>query len=254
MINSAPRPLIELKGVSFSYQNQREVISNVNLSVHQSDFLGIIGPNGGGKTTLLQIIVGLLQPTKGTIGLFGKPGIDSDRRKRIGYVSQKSTHFDSNFPITIQEVVEMGRYARVGLLHRLKKEDYEKVETAMDDVDIRKYKNQRISTLSGGLQQRVFIAKALAGDSEILLLDEPTVGVDIAAQQSFYELLHHLHTDLHKTIVLVSHDIETIAKETTRIACVNKTVICDDNPKEFMKGEGLHHLYGEGLRFITHDH
>jgi zinc transport system ATP-binding protein len=237
--------IIEIKNVSFSY-GKEVVLENINLNIHKGDYLGIIGPNGGGKTTLLKLILGLLKPQIGTINLSNSP---------IGYVAQKATNFDNNFPISVRDVISQGRITDCGLFHNLTADDWKSVDRAIDLVGLSAYKNKLIGDLSGGQQQRVFIARAITGrHSHVIILDEPTAGVDKNSQENFYSLLKELNQKLEMTIILVSHDIDVIASETTELACVNKHLIYDNNPENFLRSEKLKKLYGGGVRFVFHTH
>ncbi len=237
--------IIEIKNVSFSY-GKEVVLENINLNIHKGDYLGIIGPNGGGKTTLLKLILGLLKPQKGMIYLSSLP---------IGYVAQKVTNFDNNFPISVRDVVSQGRIADRGLIHRLTSDDWKTVDQAIDLVGLSAYKDRLIGDLSGGQQQRVFIARAITGRHQhVIILDEPTAGVDKNSQENFYSLLKKLNQQLGMTIILVSHDIDVIASETTELACINKHLIYDNNPENFLRSEKLKKLYGGGVRFVFHTH
>ncbi len=245
--------IIEITGVSFSYagNNTDEVLTNINLNIHRGDYLGIIGPNGGGKTTLLKLILGLVKPSRGTIKIFGQE-IDSFKEwPMIGYVSQKATSFDINFPATVKEVVAMGRCAKIGLFRWPKKIDNEKVEEALKQVNLMNFRNRLIGDMSGGQQQRVFIARALAAEPEVIFLDEPTAGVDQEAQEQFYKLLQRLNKELGITLVLVSHDLSVVATEVTEIACVNKTLIYDSKPKDFIRRNDVSDLYGKGVKIVA---
>ncbi len=245
--------IIEIKDVSFSY-GKEEVLKNINLDIHKGDYLGIIGPNGGGKTTLVKIILGLLKPVSGTVHLFGQDICCFTNWSKIGYVPQKITRNDVNFPVTVEEVVSMGRIGKRGLFNKLNEEDKNYVKQALRQVEMWDYRNKLIGDLSGGQEQRVFIARALAGNPEVILLDEPTVGVDVKIQNEFYGLLKKLNQQLKLTLILVSHDIDVVAHETTELACVNKTLIYDRNPKDFFKNNGLKKLYGQHMKFILHNH
>jgi len=245
--------IIELEHLSFAFADE-EVLHDVSLNIHQGDYLGLIGPNGGGKTTLLKLTLGLLKPSAGTIRLFGQDRSAFRDWKKIGYVPQKVTNFDRSFPATVREVVGMGRYAQRGVFRVLTKEDYRLVETALDQVAMGRYGDRLIGDLSSGQQQRVFIARALASAPEVILLDEPTVGVDSKAQEEFYGLLHRLNSDLDLTLVLVSHDIDVVAQEATEIASLNRTLIYHGPPKELLAGNYLAKAYGKGLKFIWHGH
>lgn len=213
------KSIIEVSNISFAY-NDQAVLKDVNLSIHKGDYLGIVGSNGSGKTTLLRIILGLLSPQSGSVKLFGKDIKEFKDRSRIGYVPQKVINFDNNFPLTVMEVVLMGRYGKRGLLHKITEEDKQKVEEALIHVDMWDFKDRQIGDLSGGQQQRVFIARALAGNPEILFLDEPTVGVEKDIKEKFYQLLNNLNEKLELTIVIVTHDIESMSHEAMHVACI----------------------------------
>lgn len=192
------------------------VLEDINLSVMSDDFMGIIGPNGGGKTTLLKVILGLVKPSQGKVTVLGSS--PEENRKFIGYVPQYS-RFDRDFPISVQEVVLMGRSGQVGLMKRFSREDKMLALQALETVDMLEFKGRQIGKLSGGQQQRVFIARALVGEPRLLLLDEPTASVDMPMQTEFYELLQQLKQKM--SIVLVSHDISAISIYVDKTACLN---------------------------------
>lgn len=245
--------IIEVNNLSFSY-NGHEVLKDINFSIHKGDYLGIIGPNGGGKTTLLKLILKLLTPSGGNIKLFGKD-IDQFRDwSKISYIPQKVTSSASDFPATVKEVVAMGRYAKRGLLHWPNKYDQQIVAKALEHVEMLEYANRQIADLSGGQQQRVFIARALAEEPEVIFLDEPTVGVDLKTQEQFYALLKKLNKDLNLTLILVTHDIDVVTSEATELACINLKLVYHGTPKEFIKEEYLSKLYGKEVKFILHGH
>ena len=220
--------IVEVKDVSFSY-NGHEVLDNINLSIHRGDYLGIVGGNGAGKTTLLKLILGLLTPKSGAIKIFGQDVRSFKDWSRVGYVPQKATAFDVNFPATVEEVVLMGRYGRRGLFHRITAEDREEALQAIRQVDMLRYRDTLIGDLSGGEQQRVFIARALAGEPEIIFLDEPTVGVEQSVKADFYALLQKLNNELELTIVLITHDIESMARQAMHIACLDRRIFFHDS-------------------------
>lgn len=246
-------PIITIDQVSFTY-NDRTIIENVSLTIHTGDYVGIIGPNGSGKTTLLRIMVGLLRPQSGTVHLFGKPLSEFEDWTKIGYIPQKATQFDPHFPVTVDEVVSLGRIAKHGLFGKFIKDDRSVIDEALERTGISDLQHALMSQLSGGQQQRVFIAKALASEPEILILDEPTVGVDVESQEKFYTLLSHLQKKEGKTIIIVSHDIDVIANEVNTIACINKHLVFHGEPKKFIKEDYLEKLYGKGRTFIIHGH
>lgn len=236
--------IIELKNVSFSYVTGSEpVIKNVNLEVHQGDYLGIIGPNGGGKSTLIRLILRLLKPSSGEILLYKSPVDGFTGWEKIGYVSQRAAHIDPRFPMTAEEVVYMGRYPKIGLFRFPGKRDREIVRESLNHVGMWKFKDKLIGDLSGGQQQRVYIARALAGEPEVIILDEPTVGVDVSAQKQFYSLLRKLNRDINLTLVLASHELEVLAHEATEIAYINQTIVYYGVPDRFVKSRYFMTLY-----------
>jgi len=248
--------IIEVTNVSFSYfgKNDDEVLKDINLNIHQGDYLGIIGPNGGGKTTLLKLMLGLLKLTQGNIKLFGQDIQDFKNWAEIGYVPQKVVNFDNNFPATVLEVVSMGRFGKIGLLNFPSKNDSQKVHQALKQVGMLDYKDRLIGDLSGGQQQRVFIARSLAAEPKIIFLDEPTTGIDQKTQDEFYDLLQYLNKQMDITLVVVSHDMDIVAKEVTELACINKTLVYEGSPKEFFSNQKLLNLYGKGVKFLDHTH
>lgn len=236
--------LITLRHVSFRYATE-QVLDDISLEVHQGDFVGLIGPNGSGKTTLLRIILGLLTPQIGEVLLSGA---------RIGYVPQKVSQADNQFPVTVEEVVRQGRINRVGLGRWLARKDIKAVDQALASVGMQATKKRLLRELSGGQQQRIHIARALAGEPELLLLDEPTVGVDIESQDEFYELLATLRKEKKLTLVMVSHDVDVVMNEVNKLACINKHLIFHGSPERFLKGDYLEKLYGKGRSLILHGH
>jgi len=243
---------IEFNKVSFSYGKQL-ILNDVNFSIIEKDFFGIIGPNGGGKTTLIKLLLGFITPNSGKISVFEKEISNDDYLQRIGYVSQKATSFDYDFPATVFEVTSMGRFAKKGLFKQLSSEDYLIVEKALTDVNMLKFRNKRIGDLSGGQQQRVFIARALVAEPEILILDEPLTGVDTESQHKFYDLLKYLNKEKGLTIILVSHDVGMITKLVTKIACVNVHVTVHDVSKG-IDNLGLACDYPAGFEKVPHHH
>jgi len=244
--------VLSMHGVSFSY-GRNKVLDNVNLEVERGDFVGMIGPNGAGKTTIIKIIVGLLRPDSGSVEVFGRKLQEFKEPYRIGYVPQKATNFDPNFPASVFEVVSMGRFSRKGPLRSLGKEDMRKVEQALDLVGMLGYRDERIGDLSGGQQQRVFIARALAGDSELLLLDEPTVAVDSESQKKFYSLLRKLNKEMRITCILVSHDVTMINGLVNKLACINHSAILHDVSKG-IKEEDMYCPYNPDMVLVPHRH
>ncbi|KZN96304.1 metal ABC transporter ATP-binding protein [Aeribacillus pallidus] len=247
--------IVEVKNLFFQYE-RKYVLENINISIEKGAFLGLVGPNGSGKSTLLKCLLGLLKPQKGTIHLFGEDIHQFNDWHKIGYVSQKANSFNSSFPATVFEVVASGLTPKLGLLKKMKKADREKVMEAIRAVGMEKAVHQNIGELSGGQQQRVFIARALVSEPKLLILDEPTVGVDSQTVNHFYQLLHHLNKELEITLILVTHDIGAITDKVTHVACLNKQLYFHGNKDEFerLKETELTSLYGHPVQLITHDH
>ncbi len=238
--------VVKIENVSYKY-NREFVLEDITLDIKKGEFVGLIGPNGSGKTTLLKIILGRLKPTKGSVYLFDKNVDEFNGWERVGYVPQKSGSQVFNFPVTVSELVDMGRIGR-------DKNKIKTTEEALEAVGMGKFKSRLLNELSGGQAQRVFIARAIVGSPELLVLDEPTSGVDIEAQTEFYALLRKLNKELNLTLILVSHDVDFIASEVTTIACLNKKLICHLPPKEFLEKNYLEKVYGQSLRHVVHDH
>jgi len=205
---SCHREVVGVDGVSFSYQH-KSVMSDVSFCVKERDFIGLIGTNGAGKTTLLRMIVGLLKPTEGQIRLFGVPVEKFKDWDRIGYVPQKNS-LNPQFPATVREVVMSGLYGRKRLFRPITKGDQMKAADALEAMGIIDLAEKRIGQLSGGQQQRVFLARALINNPSLLILDEPTVGIDAETQQSFFHMIKHMHQHHNMTFLMVSHDMDMI--------------------------------------------
>ncbi len=221
---------IEYEGVTFSYGRgvngeggERLALENVTLGVRAGERLGILGPNGGGKTTLLKLTLGLLGGYRGRIGVLGMSPERARRERVIGYVPQR-VEAELAFPVSARQVVAMSASRGVPAWRRLGGDAASRVESALAVVGATELAERPIGKLSGGQLQRVMIARALAGQPKILLLDEPTVGIDIAGQQRFAELIRTVHERLGLTIIMVSHDLRTIAAGSDRVACLNSTL------------------------------
>ncbi len=244
--------LIEIKNLSFAYDDQL-VLEDINLGINAGDFLAILGPNGSGKSTLLRLILGLLKPKQGSIYLFGHDVHHFREWWRIGYVPQRATyHVDQVFPISVKEVVEMGRLSRKKFPRFLNREDEEAVIEALRKVEMESYLERRISQLSGGQQQRVFIARAIVSQPEILLLDEPTTGVDAATQERFYDMLAELNLQ-GLTIVIVTHDIGIVNRHVRQVACLNRRLIYHGTHEEFCSSPRLMEIIGDH-HLVIHRH
>jgi zinc transport system ATP-binding protein len=242
---------IELRDVTFGY-TERPVVEGVSLTVEAGAFLGLVGPNGSGKTTLLELCIGLRRPDSGTVRLFGEPAHRFADGERVGFVPQDVTTASGGMPITVREVVRMGRYPHK-LFGRFGDADRRAVTDALDRVGIADLADRRIGRLSGGQRQRAFIARALAADADLLALDEPTVGVDAESREAFYELLHELNAD-GMTVVLIEHDIGIVTTHASEIACLNRELFFHGDPETFVETDALADAYGGSQSVLHHDH
>ena len=238
--------VLELRDVSFSYRGV-PVLEEVSLEVAAGDVLAILGPNAGGKTTLLKLVLGLLRPDSGSVRVLG--GSPLEARGRVGYVPQRA-HFDLDFPIRVIDVVLMGRLAGRGVGRRLRSADRERARGALEQVEMRELADRPIGQLSGGQLQRVLIARALALEPELLLLDEPTASLDERIGRSIWELLEELSGRM--AVVLVSHDIGAISRYVRSVACLNRRLYC--HPTRELTAEILEATYGCPVDLLAHGH
>ena len=242
--------VLELKDVTVFY-GRLLVLDRINLQVKRGDFLALLGPNGAGKTTLIKVVLGLLTPSRGCVSVFGKPlPLSKEAQKKIGYVPQISS-VDLRFPIQVFDVVLMGRYAHVGLLKRPRTVDKEKTWEVLEQVGLVEKAKEPLSRLSGGQRQRVFVARALVSEPELLLLDEPTTGVDIGVRDGLFELLNQLQ-DQGMTLLVVSHDIGVVSQHVNQVACLNQRLVAHGRPDEVLEQEVLGCMYGTQAAFVGH--
>jgi len=237
--------VIELENVWFAY-NGSPILEDVNLLVKERDFLAIVGPNAGGKTTILRLILGLIKPTTGSVKVFGNSPVKA--RTRIGYMPQH-TSLDTLFPVSVLDVVLMGRLGTGMHFGFYRKEDKDAAEEALKRVELFNIRSRPFSELSGGQSQRVLIARALVSRPELLLLDEPTANVDIAVETELYDLLDQLNKKM--TIVLVTHDLGFVSRYVKNVACVNRRVV--GHPTCDISGEMINEIYGGDVKIIRHD-
>ncbi|CAH9019125.1 metal ABC transporter ATP-binding protein [Candidatus Nitrosacidococcus sp. I8] len=238
--------VISIRDICFSY-NGPLVLDHINLEIYSGEFLGIIGPNGGGKSTLLKIILGLLTPLSGYISVLGL--LPKKGKSVIGYVPQHNS-FTDNFPITVESVVLQGRLGKTRIIGNYTQKDREIAQQAMTQVEILGLSKRSLSDLSGGQHQRVLIARALTMEPEILILDEPTAHVDVRLEEDFFRLLQTLNKKM--TIIVVSHDIGFISRYVNRVACLNQTLVCHETAA--ISGKIIDQLYGTRVRIIDHIH
>jgi zinc transport system ATP-binding protein len=234
------------------YYNETPALKAVSLDIGDGEFLGLIGPNGSGKTTLIRVILGLVKPDRGRVTVFGSPPDKLGRERRlIGYVPQRNLS-DWSFPISVLDVVLMGRYGRIGLFRRPSSVDEEIALKSLEAVQMREYARRHLAQLSGGQQQRVMIARALAAEPRLLLLDEPAAGVDIHGEEQFYGLLKELKEKHGLTIVVVTHDIAVISSHVEKLACLNQTLYIHASPDEVLTAGTLQKVYGCEVELLAH--
>lgn len=230
---------IEVNNLSFSYTSAEKTLEGVSFTIPHGNICALVGPNGSGKTTLLKVMIGLLPPTKGSATVLGKPPQES--RAFIGYVPQRFS-FDKTFPITVFEFLHMSHPARS------KKEIVE----SLNHLNIDGYADARLGVLSGGQLQRVLIARAMLISPAVLFLDEPVSGVDVGGEQTFYELIAHLHREHNTTIVMVSHELDVVANFADLVLCINKKLVCEGKPEHVFTADTLTELYGKQAAHYHH--
>jgi zinc transport system ATP-binding protein len=247
-------PAIDIHALNFSYGSV-PTLSGVDLEVAEGEFLGIVGPNAGGKSTLLKLVLGLLKPQSGLIEVLGQ--VPRAASRLLGYVPQYPS-FPRDFPISVEQVVQLGRLGmgqRVGKWQMLRpgrasSGDREAVRKALAEVEAGNIAKRQIGSLSGGQLQRVLLARALVGEPRILILDEPTANIDQRMEGEIFDLLKVLNARM--TILVVSHDVAFISRYVSRVACINRTLVCHNT--DAVDGNVIQELYGENVRMIAHVH
>lgn len=246
-------PIIRFSHATFGFPGVI-ALQDISLEISEGEFVGVIGPNGSGKTTLCRAILGLMRPLEGSLQIFdcACEKLRCHHRARIGYLPQKGV-LDRNFPITVLEAVMMGRYGALGLFRRPGQQDREIAVEALENVGMQDHRNTALGHLSGGQQQRVLIARALAQKPQVLLLDEPTTGVDITTQHSVLDLVQHLHRDLGLTVLLVTHDINLIRSRVNRLVLLKTRLFAAATPEEVLRPDLLRQVYGKDLVITQQD-
>lgn len=238
--------VIEMSGVWFAYNGQ-PVLRDVTLHIEAGERAYVVGPNGGGKTTLLKLILGLIQPQQGTVRVLGVS--PRQARPRVGYTPQVSL-FDPRFPVSVTDVVLTGSLGRTRRIGPFGRSDRAKAMRALEEVGLTDMAKQPFSDLSGGQRQRVLIARALVCEPELLLLDEPTANLDVGVEAELHELLDRL--DGRMSVVTVSHDVGFVSTTVGKVVCVQQSV--QVHPTADLTGELMRDLYGRDIRLIRHDH
>ncbi len=239
-------PVVSLQGVTYSYGGP-PVLEGVDLEVGEREFLGVVGPNAGGKSTLLKLILGLLEPGSGRVRVLGKTPRQS--RRQIGYVPQYPA-FRRDFPIRVRDVVLMGRLGTCRFLGRFRAHDREIVQRVMRETETDVLAERQIQTLSGGQLQRVLVARALACEPRLLILDEPTANIDMRLETDIFDLLKRLNREM--AVIVVSHDIGFISRYVDRVACLNRTLLCHHTAD--IDGQMIKQLYESDVRMVEHIH
>lgn len=242
--------LVDLHDVWLAY-NGKWVLKSIFFKCYPNEIVGIVGPNGGGKTTLLNVILGLVRPQKGSVQLFGRQP-DKRSRLEIGYLPQVS-HAERSFPVTVMDVVLMGLYNRLGLFSRPDKNSKRVAIDLLAQVNMADHAETLFGVLSGGQKQRVNIARALASKPKLLVLDEPSTGVDSVAQEDFYELLASFRNEQGISVIMVSHDIGAITSHADRVACLNRELHYHGEPDSCFTSEMTQKVFGKEHKFIVHD-
>jgi zinc transport system ATP-binding protein len=246
-------PILEVFDLQVDRSNA-VVIEHASFTINQGDYVGVVGPNGGGKTTLILALLNILPKTKGTIRLFGQDIESFSKWEKVAYVPQHAINFDPHFPLSVRETVALGRVNRSNLGRTLKQEDWKAVDEALEFMGISDVANKRIGQLSGGQKQRVFVAKAMVRKPEIILLDEPIVGVDAETQEKFYKKLSDLNVEKGITILLVTHDLTAVFCRMSKVMCINRLVNVSEITADLEPEDVLRQAYGEHFHFVFHQH
>lgn len=244
------KPLIQVQHLSV-VRDQDPIIDDVSFTIHSGEYVGIVGPNGGGKTTLLLTLLGLLNPTKGKVFVRGLAPSNNKALERIGYVPQTFLGRQFTFPITVEEVVATGLVHR-GFFGLMSKKEWKKVIESLEEVGMQRYAKRSFHELSGGERQRVIIARALVSEPEMLFLDEPLSAVDQPSQTDFYKLLNQLNKERELTIVLISHDLEMVAREASRVLCLNQKLHLNCTTSKLKSTENWTDVFGDRTKPIHH--
>jgi zinc transport system ATP-binding protein len=252
-VSDMTTPALEVRNL-FVSRATHNVIDDASFSISEGDYVGIVGPNGGGKTTLIMAVLGMLPREGGEVRLFGKSLEHFRDWYLVAYVSQDATSFDADFPLTVRELVALGRVNNSNVGKRLKEEDWKAVDEMLGAVDMLDMAEHRIGQLSGGQKQRMFVAKALVRKPRILFLDEPVTGVDAVTQERFYRILSDLNLKKGITIVTASHDLTAVFCRMSKVICVSGKVYTADVKDLREPGEFLKKAYGEHFHFVFHRH
>ena len=249
-----PVNVLTIEGLCFGYNNA-EVLDRISFRVRGGDYLGIVGPNGSGKSTLIKAVLGLVEPDRGSVAIFGSPRAMFNGWRRIGYLPQRLRFSNPNFPATVEEIVRLGLLAGRTLPRVAKNSDDEAVEKTLELMGITDIRRRLIGDLSGGQHQRVLLARAVVGKPELLILDEPTTALDPETREKFYMLLEHLNRELGTTVILITHDTWSIGKYANRFIYLDKRIIFDGTFDDFCRSPEMTNFFGENAQhLICHRH
>jgi zinc transport system ATP-binding protein len=246
-------PILEVNGLNVN-RNGAPVIEGATFTINRGDYVGIVGPNGGGKTTLLRVILNFLPYTQGSIKLFDTNLTNFSSWEKVAYISQQATNFEEQFPLTVRELVSLGCIKKGRLGRNFTSEDWKNVDNNIEFMGLSNVANRRIGQLSGGQKQRMFVAKALTHKPELIILDEPIVGVDSNAQEKFYKKLSDLNIKYQTTILIVTHDLASVFCRMSKILCINKNVELANITPNLDTTQLLKRAYGEHFHFVFHQH
>ena len=246
--------IVAVEHLSFRY-NSVEVLSDISFGVNEGDYIGLVGPNGSGKTTAIKVVLGLVKPAKGIVSLFGTNVNDFREWHRIGYLPQKLTHFNPHFPATVREIVSSGLFSTKKFPKRIQRSDEALIDDAMRLTDVADIRHKLIGELSGGQQQRVLVARAIVNRPDLLILDEPTTALDPEARGTFFQTLMGLNQNGNVTIILITHDIASIGKYASKFLYLDKQIIFYGSFEDFCLSEKMTNYFGEfSQHLICHRH
>ncbi|GAB4482946.1 MAG: ABC transporter ATP-binding protein [Thermodesulfovibrionales bacterium] len=249
-----PEPVISIRGLAFRYASA-DVLSDVTLDVMEGDYIGVVGPNGSGKTSLIRIVLGLVSPDEGTVSLFGREIGGFRDWRRVGYLPQRLAGLPAAFPATAREVIGTGLLSKKRFPKSLGAADRQAIDNAVQVLDLGGCEHRLISELSGGQQQRVLLARALVHSPDLLVLDEPTTALDPETRGRFFELLGHLNAEHRTTIIIVTHDPGTIGKYASKMLYLDKRVVFYGSFEDFCASDEITRYFGaHSQHLICHRH
>jgi zinc transport system ATP-binding protein len=246
--------IVTVNNLSFRY-NSMDVLSNISFDVNAGDFIGLVGPNGSGKTTAIKVILGLLKQRNGAVSLFGTNVNNFRDWRKVGYLPQKLTHFNPYFPATVKEIVSSGLFSSKKFPKRIQRSDEALIDEALNMTDVADIRDEMIGELSGGQQQRVLLARAVINRPELLILDEPTTALDPEAREKFFQTIMGLNQTRNMTIILITHDIASIGKYAFKLLYLDKQIIFYGSFEDFCVSEKMTNYFGEFTQhLICHRH